>query len=176
MTQPLKFNDEIGLQGILDVSLLYADGKEDTYFRDENLIMDRAKSHLLSLVYDTSGSVVTDPIQSFRVGSGGVFSNTAVVREPDASRNTLFQAIALGYPPTRITHNREDVLPTSLSASSPRDVTFSFSLTPSELVGAYISEVGLFTRSGFMFNHKTFPALYKTTEFTVLFRWTLRYL
>jgi len=76
----LQFNDEIGLTGTLEIRKIEK-GAEETLFLEDNLIMDRAKAHLLSLIYDTSGSTETDPIATFRVGNGGVFgTNITAVR------------------------------------------------------------------------------------------------
>lgn len=177
----VELQDELGLVGTLEILKIDASGVKETLFVDENLIMDRAKAHLLSLIYDISGTAETDPVASFKVGSGGVFnSNSTSVKPSDPKAVDLYTPYSPGpnsqfYNAFNITHNRSQDNPSFLSSSFPTDVTFTFNLTPNDLVGSEISEVGLFTESTYMFNHKTFPSIQKTSQFSLQFTWTIKY-
>ncbi len=178
----IELQDDIGLVGTLSINKVFPDGRVEPHISDENLIMDRAKAHLLILVYDTSGSTRTDPITSFRIGTGGVFSlaNPISPKPSNPRAVDLYTPILSGsgaplYDPTNLTHNRNTLDPALLSSSFPTDVTFTFNLTPNDSIGIDINEVGLFTKSGYMFNHKTFPTIRKTDQFSLQFVWTIKY-
>ncbi len=170
--------------GILRIEKEYTDGTIDMILSDEsNYILNRTKAYLLSHIYYGDKSV--DPITSFKIGMGGAAPSSpgsplqssltettgTMLRELkclNESSNTPL------YYRNRITHN--NVLTTTLTSSSPKSVTYTFYIDYDEANGLDINEVGLITRSGRLFNHKTFPTVTKDSSFKLRFTWTVEYL
>lgn len=177
----INFTDEISLRGELTITKLPIVGEEEVLFEDKNLIMDRAKAHLLTLIYDTTGTNTTDPIAEFRLGSGGVYNAASIsaVKQSDPKMTDLFSPLLPSagavYNPEDLTHDRITNDPGYLVDSFPTDVTFAFTITPNDLVGYGINEAGLITQSGRLFNHKTFPTITKDSDFSLQFTWTIKY-
>lgn len=157
------------------VSKVFPNGETELHYEEDNLITDYAKALMMALVYDTTTAVSPDPIRTFQVGIGGV-ANTSVpgsVLDGVPSMTSLKAPLQLST--NVVSHNRGSVTPANLSANTPLDVTFTFGVPNSSLLGYYISEAGMFTKSGKLFSYKSFPALLKTEEFSIQFTWTIIY-
>lgn len=241
-----KHEDSEKMVGHLTVNLEFEDGKTIPFFKEEpNVITDATKGRLLATIYDSSKTVLPDPIQTFRVGDGGTLDGTVGLggvpgvnaRPLSGSEISLFNGLSTAlYSHTSLSHNLQNattatsgtwtgstaynagdkVAATSASFSSfvfeaqnsgtsavsepawsnvlgstvvdnditwvarPRSlafksVTYSFSVSSSQLNGYNISEVGLFRESGNMFNIKTFPSIPKSSAFSIQFLWTIKY-
>lgn len=241
-----KQEDTGQMVGHLTVNLVFNDGKTVPFFQEKpNVITDAAKGRLLATIYDSSKTVLPDPIQTFRVGDGGTLDGTVGLggipgvnaRPLSGAETSLFNLLSTAlYSHTALSHNLQnattatagtwasatgynagDTVAASSSAFSifvfeaqntgtsggsepawpntlgstvvdnditwvvrPRSlafksVTYSFSISSSQLNGYNISEVGLFRESGGMFNIKTFPSIPKSSAFSIQFLWTIKY-
>ncbi len=148
------------LEGELLAQKVYPDGKVETLFHYKNLIMLESKRRLLAVAYAPSGN--WDPINSLHVGIGGTLDPLGVFpKAVNHSMSTLYADI-LSIP----THYEvNDAIPS---------VTFITDLDQGMGNGQKITEAGLFTNSGKMFNIKCFPGIDKTSEFNLHFEWTIK--
>lgn len=148
------------LEGELLAQKIYTDGKIETIFHNKNLIMLTSKQQLLAVAYASSGN--WDPITTLHVGVGGTLDPSGIFPK------TVNQALTALY---------SDVLSVpihyELNNSIP-SVTFIADLDQGMGNGQKITEAGLFTNTGKMFNIKCFPAIDKTSEFNLHFEWTLK--
>lgn len=162
--------EELSPVGVLTVHLVPT-GKslEDGFCvvrEQDNRIMDEAKAYVLSCIHNTGFTV--DPIATFKVGHGGTITpGGADPKAVPGDRTDL-------YTPSTGTYTNTVGAPT-LSLSG-RVATFSFVIPDEDLDGENINEVGMFRASGTIFNMKTFATIPKTTGFSVVFTWTIRYL
>lgn len=160
---------------------IFKGGDDDEDDSEPNVVTTAAKAHLLSLIYDTTLTAAPDPIVRFQVGNGGTLDGSpgnpgtpGVNPKPSDGSETILNAEisdsgGTEYFPTEITHDAVGI------SSGTTQVTYSFGITPNQLNGRYISEVGLFTQSGMMFNIKTFASIPKTSAFSLHFVWTIQH-
>lgn len=155
------FQDKVGLRGFLKISLIYKDtGKEKIIFNEENVITNAAKAALIPMLYS---AIQSDPITSLHVGTGGTIDPEGKYpKTADPTLTSLYNE-TLSYPISSHT------LPDSQS------VTFLVDVPTTDGNGSLISEAGMFTQSGIMFNIKTFPAVPKISDFSIHFEWTIKY-
>jgi hypothetical protein len=168
-THGLQLHDKAGLQGFIKIELRYADGHTVDHFEGtdiapgdskpkENLIMLLSRQNMLRTIYDV---VTSDPIKTLKYGTGGAIDPQGLFPiQVTKTLTNLFQpvgSVATTY---------------SLDNSYPY-VTFIADIPETSSVGLLINEVGLFTLAGNMFNIKTFPAIPKTSEFSVHIEWTI---
>jgi hypothetical protein len=156
----LHIQNKIPLTGHLKVTLCYPDGREETHFEEDNLIVYGGKSLMLQALY--SSTFVVDPISTLHVGTGGTIDpqgTTPKVPTTDlTSLYTNLMSVATTY---------------SVVSSSIPSVTFLASISETQGNGSQITEAGLFTASGVMFNIKTFTGIPKSSSFAINFAWTI---
>lgn len=148
------------LEGELLAQKVFPDGSKETVFHEKNLIMLASKQRFLAIAYADSGS--WDPITTLHVGIGGTLDPEGLFpKAVNHSLTTLFS----------------DILPVpthfEVNNSIP-SVTFIADLDQGMGNGKKITEAGLFTRTGSLFNIKTFPGIDKTSEFNLHFEWTIK--
>jgi hypothetical protein len=153
-------NTSVSLRGDLLAQKIYADGTKETIFEEKNLIMLVSKQRLLSMTYQSSGS--WDPINRLAVGTGGSIDPAGLFPK------IVTQDMTDLYDPLMMltTYNE-------LDNDIPK-ITFITDLDQGMGNGELITEAGLFTVAGSMFNMKTFPGITKTSEFSLHFEWTIR--
>lgn len=171
----VKLEDSVSLRGRLCVHKVYTNGEVEIHYEEDNLITDYTKALLMALVYDTTATAKPDPVRTFGVGKGGVSSTSSPGSVVDGTPGMTSLRTPLNLSNNTISHNRSSVTPANLSSNSPLDVTFTFGVANSALIGEYVSEAGLFTQAGKLFSYKSFPALLKTDEFSLQFTWTITY-
>lgn len=160
MTQanPIKLNNDSDAVGRISITLVYPD-RSEVFYEEDNLIVLNGRIRLLQPLYIAS---ITDPIVTLRVGNGGTIDPLGKFPKPVSKELTslwsevqqvpVAHALDLGYP----------------------SVTFIADIDPSQCNNFLVSEAGLFTTSGMMFNIKTFPGIPKTQDFSIHFEWTIR--
>lgn len=154
----MKLQDNFALNGILRIDLVYPD-KVVNHLTEENLIVLNARQMMISMLY-LSGRV-SDPITQLKVGIGGSIDPLAEFpRAVTKDLSSLFSPI--------LTINTSYAVDNTVP-----QVTFIADIPESGAVGQLISEAGLFTSSGSMFNIKTFPGIPKTSEFSIHLEWTI---
>lgn len=158
----MKINSKskIGIQGDLLVKKVFKNGTESVVVDEKNMIMLVSKINLLSMTYAVSG--VWDPISTLRIGTGGTLDPLGLFPKAiNQSLTSLFNEVL--------------TLPTSYQINdSVPSVTFITDLDQGTGNGQKITEAGLFTSQGLMFNIKTFPGIDKTSEFSLHFEWTIK--
>ena len=159
----MKFTDNLGLEGFLKIWKMYPDGTREIHLSEadsKNLITDWAKEKMLGYILSVK---TTDPISTFRIGTGGTIDPQGKYpKTVTGNLTSLFSeqvTYSVGTP----------FQPDSLSA------TYLVDIPNGTGNGLIINEAGLFTSSGIMFNIKTFPGIPKTSEFSIHFEWTIRY-
>jgi hypothetical protein len=147
--------------GTLAAFAIYENGRVDKLFEEKNLITTPAKQALLSVLY-LSG-VVSDPITQFRVGTGGAIDPQGLYpKQEDPTQTGLITQVY-------------SVATTYILGSTDVSVTYLADVDQSSANGSLITEAGLFKASGLIFNVKNFPAIPKTSEFSIHFEWTIKY-
>jgi hypothetical protein len=170
----MKLADKFSIRGDLGIYLDYGNGKEK-FFEEQNLIVNAAKLILLKSVYLSSS---TDYISSLRVGTGGTVDVLGVVPKMEEPTQTGLITV---IPGVSSSVNGQDIPGVAtLVTPSPNEadlsVTFLASIDNSKANGYVISEVGLFTTGGSMFNVKNHPGITKSSSFAVHYEWTIRIL
>jgi hypothetical protein len=156
----MKIKSNVGLRGDLLVKKVFPDGTQSTVFHKKNMIMLQSKIKLLSMTYNLTG--VWDPISTLRIGDGGTLDPLGLFPKGiNQSLTSLFHEV-LSLPTS---YQRNDSIPS---------VTFITDLDQGTGNGKRITEAGLFTAQGSMFNIKTFPGIEKTSEFSLHFEWTIK--
>ncbi len=148
------------IEGELLAQKIFPDGTTETVFHEKNLIMLVSKQRLLSIAYAASGN--WDPINTLHVGIGGTLDPEGVFPKAVNHALTALYADILSIP----THYE-------LNNAIP-SVTFITDLDQGMGNGQKITEAGLFTNTGQMFNIKCFPGIDKTSEFNLHFEWTIK--
>jgi hypothetical protein len=146
------------LEGRLKATARYVD-REELIFEEDNLIVLGGRQLALAPLF--LAGRISDPIATLRIGSGGTLdSEGKFPKTPTSDKTTLYnQTLSVG---TSYTYN-----------SSRPSVTFLADVPESSSNGSLISEAGLFTASGLMFNLKTFGGIPKTSDFSIHFEWTI---
>lgn len=147
--------------GILAAFAVYGDGRTKKLFEEENLIVTAAKQFLLSGLY--LGGIVSDPITQFRVGTGGAIDPQGLYpKQEDPTQTGLITQVY-------------SIATTYVVGTTDVSVTYLADVDQSSANGSLITEAGLFKSSGLIFNIKNFPAIPKTSEFSIHFEWTIKY-
>lgn len=110
--------DDSQMVGHLTVNLVFEDGKTIPFFKEKpNVITDAAKGRLLATIYDSSKTVLPDPIETFQVGDGGTLDGTVGLggipgvnaRPLSGAESDLFNGLSTGlYSYTALSHNLEN--------------------------------------------------------------------
>jgi hypothetical protein len=161
----MKIEDLFEITGILSIWKVFPDGKRELTFEEENLITLLTKQQILSYIYS---AITTDPVNGIKVGIGGTIDPDGLFpKQENQNWTTLNNTI------TSIGTGGLLSVGQAVDSSVPK-VTFLADIDQSTANGNLISEAGLFKVSGGMFNVKTFPAIPKTTEFSLHFEWVIK--
>ena len=183
--------------GHLQIFKLYEDGREELHFDDQNVItsgMGVGFSHLFSA--SGASSIVDYQIINFLVGSGGDYddygASTYKLQSPvlvagdwGSGSNLITETLTpiensvlagATYPLARIRFsNVHKVTNTS--------VRYTLVIDRTTLNTKYINEVGLYMRnprglltpSPILVAYRPFTTITKTSDFSLIFRWTLQF-
>ncbi len=147
--------------GVISAYKVFDNGESEKVFELKNLITTAAKQYLLSGLYMTG--IVSDPITAFKVGTGGAIDPQGLYpKQEDPLQTNLIVPV---YTTTV----------TPVPGTTDVSVTFLADIDQSSANGSLITEAGLFKQSGAIFNVKNFPAIPKTSEFSIHFEWTIKY-
>jgi len=156
----LNIQNNIPLNGQLKVTLCYPDGREEVHLDETNLIVYGGRSLILQGLYNPS--LVVSPVSTLHVGTGGTIDPYGLTPK---------------VPTTDLTGLYTDLLSVSttysLISSAVPSVTFLASISETQGNGSQITEAGLFTTNGTMFNIKTFTGIPKSSSFAINFAWTI---
>lgn len=158
----MKTTDTLYLNGRLTITKRYKDGKEEVFFDKDNLIVKAAKQFILSGIY--APGVVSDPITSLKVGTGGNIDPAGLYPKAEDPAQTDLVTPILSI----TTVNVPDVANVK--------VTFLADVDQSQCNGQMLTEAGLFKASSAIFNVKNHPGINKTSDFSVHYSWTIRFL
>jgi hypothetical protein len=155
----MKTKNQMGLSGFLTIDLVYSDGRIVRHIDKQNLITLAAKQVLLAGVYLPNQT--SDPVTTLWVGTGGTIDP-----EGQFPKSVSQSATGLFNPLVSVatSYTNDNTVPS---------VTFIADIDQGTANGALISEAGLFKASNLMFNIKTFPAIPKTSEFSIHFTWEI---
>lgn len=160
----MKAVERLKLDGKLTITKRYTDGTSEVVLDENNLIVTAAKSALLA--YLTTPGLNSDPVASFKVGSGGTLDPGGLYpKTPSPTQTDIVGPQVLSS--TNIVSTPGPSVPYSY-------VIFTFDILTSEANGQLISEVGLFKNSGALFSIKNFAAIAKTESFAIHFEWKIR--
>lgn len=158
-SKDVKSKDFVPLKGTIHAYKVFSNGTRELAYSNQNLIVLAAKQKVLSSIYSTSYSV--DPINTLSVGIGGTVDPGGLF-----PLTPLPNAVGL--------YNYLLSVSTSYTVDNTiPQVTFIADLDEGTGNGSLITEAGLFTTSGVMFNIKTFPGIMKSSEFALHFEWTI---
>lgn len=155
----IRFKTTKQLKGTLSAELVFEDGTVVKAMQKKNLITLTAKQNLLQMIY-LSGQT-SDPVNKLWIGTGGCIDPQGMY--PKAINQTLTSLYTpLLNVPTSFT----------LTPSVP-SVTFLATIDQGTGNGQNITEAALYTAGGTMFNILTFPAIPKTSQFSINFSWEI---
>jgi hypothetical protein len=167
----MKFYEKFKPRGILSIYKVYPATQAwpfptlELTFHEENLITLASKQQILSYIH-TIGT--TDPIDGLKVGTGGTIDPQGLFpKEEDQNWVDLNNPIAsIGV---------AGIVPIGkVVDNSIPEVTYLADIDQSTANGSLINEAGLFKVSTEIFNVKTFPAIPKTSEFSLHFEWVIK--
>lgn len=155
----MKLETNFSLNGYLKITKVYLDGYREVHYDGKNIIVLTAKQAILSGIYLPNQT--SNPVTTLWIGTGGTIDPAGQFPKP------VNQSLTNLYAPL-----------TSVSTSYTIDntypsVTFLATVDNSTASGSLITEAGLFTQSGSMFNIRTFPGISKSSEFAINFEWSI---
>ena len=183
--------------GHLQIFKRYDDGSEELHFDEQNIItsgMGVGLSHLFSVSGATS---ITDyQIIHFLIGSGGDYDDYGVstykLQDPvlpasewGANTNLIVESY---YPiesgvVTSTQTSFARIMFSNINKVTDTSVRYTLLLDRNTLNGKYVNEVGLYMRnprgystpSPILVAYRPFTEITKTSEFSLIFRWTLQF-
>lgn len=157
-----KLKDSLGVSGTLRISCVDSQtGEIISPVHELNLITVSGKQSLLASLYTTS--IIADPIATLRIGSGGCIDSGGLYPKPEDPYQTGLYTPISGLS-LSVSHT---------VAVGGMSVTFIADVDPALGNGQIISEAGLFTNSGVMFNVKNHPGIPKSSAFSIHYEWTI---
>ena len=197
-----NFTEELGINGHLTIIKRFTDGQEEVVFDDHNIIVSGMGVGLTYMFTGSgSNSVLDYQIDRFQVGvsgppTGGVtsaiyeLSGAATLAEYGAGSN-LFIAVKDQITNTTITSNAAALIPAN-KITKIADASVRYTLVVDEEAcnsitrdssDANINEVGLLMKNPtgntddrpILVAYRTFSNIRKTSDFSLIFRWTLNF-
>lgn len=170
----MKIEQEIELQGELEITAKYLDGSEEVKFKKKkNLIVDSAKLAILRSLVGISSSA--KGIDTLRVGTGGTVDPDGLYVKPvTGGQSSLFSQVEVspGVP-------FELALTAALDATQ-FTVTFLGDLGFGDLNGTLLTEAALYQGNiagatpPSMFSIKVHPGIRKNPNFSLHYEWVIR--
>lgn len=154
----LQAKGAIKLQGVLEIYKDYGDRKV-LAFKEENLITIASKLLILGGVYSV---VTSDPVNRVRFGTGGCVDPAGQIPKAENPNATDLVTPVFTLTVTNVVN------------SSVPSVVFSATVDTGTGNSNALTEAGLITVAGNLFNVKNFPQIYKTSEFSLIIQWTIK--
>jgi len=184
--------------GHLQIFKRYEDGSEELHFDEQNIITSGMGVGLSHLFAASGASSVADfQIRHFLVGSGGDYNDygvstfklqTPVITSVTWGANS--NLIIDSYNPIENGSILVDTRPfarimfSNINKVTNTSVRYTLVLDRNTLNGKYINEVGLYMRNPrgsdpspnpILVTYRPFSEITKTSEFSLIFRWTLQF-
>lgn len=166
----MHFLDKPGLTGVLSITKITSEGESSVFtgtiphpFPGLNLIVNSAKQRLLSMVWNPV--VVADPVTHLRIGVGGTSDPQGLYVQQESVTQTSLNSPIPSLSNVSVAYS---------VSSDGLSVTFNATIDQSTGNGYVLSEAGLFTTSGAMFNVKNHPGIQKTADFSLQYSWTIK--
>lgn len=156
----MKSAENLRLTGHLIISKDYNDRGSYVVFEEKNLITLATKIAILTLIH-TGGT--GDPINRLRVGTGGCIDPEGLFPKPEDQTQTNLNTPFLTV---NTTHTEDNAIPST---------TFLADLDQATGNNNLVTEAGLITTAGNLFNLKNFPGIQKTSDFSLHFEWTIKF-
>jgi hypothetical protein len=154
--------DTLDLNGKLSIYKKYSDGSAELVFEEDNLIVKAAKQFLLLGIY--APGITSDPIANIKVGTGGNIDPEGLYPKPEDPLQTDLITPLL-------------TIPTIYVLDVPNiSVTYLADVDQTQGNGQQFTEAALFKASGLIFNVKNHPGIVKTSEFSIHYSWTIKFL
>jgi len=183
--------------GHLQIFKRYEDGSEELHFDEQNIITSGMGVGLSYLFAASGGTSVVDfQIRHFLVGSGGDYNDYGVstykLQAPvikAASWGANSNLIIDSYNPIEAgrillgTRPFARIMFSNINKVTTTSVRYTLVLDRNTLNGKYINEVGLYMRNPrgndtpnpILVAYRPFSEITKTSEFSLIFRWTLQF-
>jgi hypothetical protein len=159
----MDFEEKFPMIGELSIFTRHGpDAEKVEVFHEKNLITNASKTYILSGIY--LPGIVSDPIVSLRVGSGGAIDPAGLFPKPEDPLQTDLITPVLTLSTIYV------LSPTEISVKYLADVD------QSQANGTLFTEAGLIKTSGLIFNIKNHPGIPKTSEFSIHYEWNIRFL
>jgi len=184
--------------GHLQIFKRYEDGVEELYFDDHNVItsgMGVGFSHLFAA--SGASSIVDYQIRHFLVGSGGDYSDYGVstyqLQSPNTAESEWGSNTGLIIDPYYPILNGvigaalspfARIMFSNINKVTNTSVRYTLVLDRNTLNGNYVNEVGLYMRNPrgtepapnpILVAYRPFTQITKTSDFSLIFRWTLQF-
>lgn len=158
----MNYKESINTVGVLSIYKKDADGNSTLFFEEENLIVRSSKLFMMSQLY--TRFLLSDPITTLKVGTGGNIDPLGLYPKVEDPLQTDLITPLTTAPATYVVNA---VIPS---------VTFLADLDQSQGNGYQITEAGLFTLGGQIFNVKNHPGINKTADFSLHYSWAIKFL
>jgi len=197
-----NFTEELGINGHLTIIKRFNDGQEEIVFDDHNIIVSGMGVGLTYMFTGSgSNSVLDYQIDRFQIGVSGPptggevssiyqLSGAATINEYGAGSN-LFIAVKDQITNTTLTSNAAALIPAN-KITKIADASVRYTLVVDEEAcnnitrdsnDANINEVGLLMKNPtgntadrpILVAYRTFSNIRKTSDFSLIFRWTLNF-
>lgn len=163
MSKAVKISTSLPMVGIFSVYKVYPSGEKELAFKNKNLITNGSKQYILSSLY--LPGVVSDPIIGLKAGTGGALDPQGLYPKPEDPTATDLNNTVISIPTVY-----------TLGVSGDISVTFLADIDQSQGNGMLFTEAGLLKASGPIFNIKNHPGIPKTSDFSLHYEWTVRFL
>jgi hypothetical protein len=191
----MKNQDTYSPNGYLEIYKLYPSGKEEMVFSEKNTITSGMGIGLSRMFSASSNQPITDfQIRFFQVGyespdysvSTNKLSSALEINDYGASPDVITSTLNQYAGTTLLTNKAFVEIPFNLiKRVNKNSVQFSLFLgqnTANDLPTT-LKEIGLFMKNPLQLSpiapilvaYKTFPEIDKTSEFSLIFRWTLTF-
>jgi hypothetical protein len=155
----MKLKSKAPVKGTLRIFKIYTDGTKEKVFDKRNILTLARRQFILSGIYQAA--VVSDPVNRLRVGTGGTVDPEGLFARPE---DPSLADLSVPVLTVTTTHTEDLTVP---------QTTFIADIDESQCNGSLISEAGLITVAGLLFNIKNFPAIPKTADFSLHFSWVI---
>ena len=200
-----KFTEEVGITGHLTIIKKFTDGTEEVHFDDHNIIVSGMGQGLAYLFNASGSQTILDyQIDRFQVGVSGLTANelssTYELSGPLSSLENYGTGSNLYIENcdmiTGLALNTDDnfyalIQPDKITKIGENSVRFTLVCDEEACNGlqghfnddALLSEVGLFfknpagrtTNASLLAAYRVFTPIYKTSDYSLIFRWTINF-
>lgn len=190
----MKREDKLNIRGHLEIIKVYSDGKEETHWADHNVIVSGMGVGLAYLFSNLGSSSILDyQIKYVQLGVSGsidygvsTYKLTSSLPDNYLTNTTLPYSVHNQYQNgATIPDEAYIIIPAhNIQRASPTSVRFNIVIPEEALnINTPFNEIGLFmknprgqaTTESILVAYRYFTSLEKTSDFSILFRWTLHF-